>query len=231
VFSMLLCILGFWGTQPRLAETEEANIEDAGEGEPVSMKDLLTNKKFLYYLVIAALFSAVTGATYSFTPAYLTSLGMEATMASTILSVAVVFELPLILLSGKFMDKIPNKILLTICGAFVVLQMATYGLQAPLPIIIVITFLCKHPPAMLNIMTNMKVVNTVVDPRQQITGLSLVKAVQMAGTIVSNNIGGNIIDASGYPAMFMFLLGLSVVELVLVLLYRVPSGNDKKLFS
>ncbi len=41
VFSMLLCILGFWGTQPRLAETEEANIEDAGEGEPVSMKDIL----------------------------------------------------------------------------------------------------------------------------------------------------------------------------------------------
>ena len=231
IFTMLLCILGFWGTNPRLAEAEEAEIADDGDGEPVSSKGLLTNKMFLYYLVTAALFTAVTSATYSFTPAYLTSLGMEATLASTILSVAAVCELPLILFSGKFMDKIPNRILLIVCSALICLQMAVYGLALPVPIIIVVTFLCKHPPAMLNIMTNMKVVNTIVDPRQQISGLSLVKAVQMFGSIISVNVGGRIIDAVGYPGMFLFLLALIAVELVMVVFYRIPSGNDKKLFS
>lgn len=77
----------------------------------------------------------------------------------------------------------------------------------------------------------MKIVNTIVDPRLQITGLALVKACQSFGTIVSNNIGGNIADANGYPAMILFLLGIIVVGLVGVVFFKVPSGNDKKLFS
>ena len=84
---------------------------------------------------------------------------------------------------------------------------------------------------MLNIMTNMKVVNTIVDPRLQITGLALVKTCQSFGTIISNNIGGRIVDATGYPMMFMFLLGMISVSTVLVAFFNVPSGNDKKLFS
>ena len=229
IISTLLCILGFWGTQPRLAETEEANIE--GDGEPVSMKDLIKNKRFLYYLVIQILFAAVTGATYSFCPAYLTSKGMEATLASTILSVAALCELPVTIFSARFMDKVANKILLFVCSGMIVVQMAAYAFDLPLILIIVVTLICKHPPVMLNIMTNMKVVNTIVDPRLQITGLALVKTCQSFGTIISNNIGGRIVDATGYPMMFMFLLGMISVSTVLVAFFNVPSGNDKKLFS
>ena len=229
IISTLLCILGFWGTQPRLAETESAEIE--GHDEPVSMKDLLKNRLFLFYLLLQILFSATTGATYSFCPAFLTSKGMEATLASTILSVAAVCELPVTLLSAKFMDKIPNKVLLLVGFGLVCAQMAVYGLDFPLPLIVVVTFLCKHPPVMLNIMTNMKVVNTIVDPRLQISGLALVKTCQSFGVIISNNIGGRIVDAAGYPPMFLFLLALVAVGTVGVVFFPVPSGNDKKLFS
>jgi OHS family lactose permease-like MFS transporter len=229
IFTMLLCILGFWGTQPRLAEAEEAVIE--GNDEPVSMKDLLKNRQFLYYLVLQILFVAVTGATYSFCPAFLTSKGLDPSLASTILAVAALTELPFIIFSSKYMDKIPNKVLLLVCFALIVVQMAAYGFDLPLPVIIAITFLCKHPPVIVNIMTNMKVVNTIVDARLQITGLALVKACQSFGTIISNNVGGNIVDASGYPPMFLFLLVLIVVGTVGVMFFNVPSGNDKKLFS
>ena len=229
IFTMLLCILGFWGTQPRLAEAEEAVIE--GNDEPVSMKDLLKNRQFLYYLVLQILFVAVTGATYSFCPAFLTSKGLDPSLASTILAVAALTELPFIIFSSKYMDKIPNKVLLLVCFALIVVQMAAYGFDLPLPVIIAITFLCKHPPVIVNIMTNMKVVNTIVDARLQITGLALVKACQSFGTIISNNVGGNIVDASGYPPMFLFLLALIVVGTVGVMFFNVPSGNDKKLFS
>jgi OHS family lactose permease-like MFS transporter len=229
IFTMLLCILGFWGTQPRLAEAEEAVIE--GNDEPVSMKDLLKNRQFLYYLVLQILFVAVTGATYSFCPAFLTSKGLDPSLASTILAVAALTELPFIIFTSKYMDKIPNKVLLLVCFALIVVQMAAYGFDLPLPVIIAITFLCKHPPVIVNIMTNMKVVNTIVDARLQITGLALVKACQSFGTIISNNVGGNIVDASGYPPMFLFLLALIVVGTVGVMFFNVPSGNDKKLFS
>ena len=229
IFAMLLAILGFWGTNPRVPEAEQANIDN--DGEPVSTKDLLTNKLFLYYLVLQVLFAAVTGAAYSFCAAYLTNKGLDASLASTFLAVAALIEIPLLLFSSKFMDKIPNKVLLLGVFAMVVIEMVIYGLNMPLPLIIVATFIGRHPPAIINIMTNMKVVNTIVDPRQQITGLALVKTCQSFGTIISNNIGGRIADAAGYPAMFMFLLAMIVVGLVGVVFFKVPSGNDKKLFS
>lgn len=233
IIAMLIAIFGFWGTNPRLAETEAAKIEDAesADVEPVSTKTLLTNKKFLYYLILQILFSAVTGAAYSFCPAFLTTKGLEASTASTILAVATLLEIPLLLFSSKFMDKIANKTLLLAVFALVVIEMVVYGLNMPLPLVIVATFLGRHPPAIINIMTNMKVVNTIVDARQQIAGLALVKTCQSFGTIISNNIGGRIADVAGYPAMFLFLLVLIAVGLLGVVFFRVPSGNDKKLFS
>ncbi len=233
IIAMLIAILGFWGTNPRLAETEAANIEasESDEVEPVSTKTLLSNKKFLYYLVLQILFSAVTGAAYSFCPAFLTSKGLEASTASTILAVATLLEIPLLLFSSKFMDKIANKTLLMGIFVLVVIEMVVYGLNLPLPLVIVATFLGRHPPAIINIMTNMKVVNTIVDARQQIAGLALVKTCQSFGTIISNNIGGRIADAAGYPAMFLFLLAMIAVGLAGVVFFQVPSGNDKKLFS
>ena len=229
IFAMLLAILGFWGTNPRLPEAETANIEN--DGEPVSTKDLLTNKLFLYYLVLQVIFAAVTGAAYSFCAAYLTNKGLDASLASTFLAVAALIEIPLLLFSSKFMDKIPNKVLLMGVFAMVVIEMVIYGLNMPLPLIIIATFIGRHPPTIINIMTNMKVVNTIVDPRQQITGLALVKTCQSFGTIISNNIGGRIVDTAGYPAMFLFLLAMVAVGLVGVVFFKVPSGNDKKLFS
>lgn len=229
IFAMLLAILGFWGTNPRVPEAETANIEN--DGEPVSAKDLLTNKKFLYYLVLQTIFAAVTGAAYSFCSVFLTSKGLEASSASTILSIATLLEIPLLLFSSKFMDKISNKVLLLAVFGMVVVEMVVYGLDMPLPLIIVATFIGRHPPAIINIMANMKVVNTIVDPRQQITGLALVKTCQSFGTIISNNIGGNIADAAGYPAMFLFLLAMIAAGMVGVVFFAVPSGNDKKLFS
>ncbi len=234
IIAMLIAIFGFWGTNPRLAETEAANIEAEETEEevaPVSTKDLLTNKKFLYYLVLQILFSATTGAAYSFCPAFLTSKGLEASTASTFLAIATLLEIPLLLFSSKFMDKIANKTLLMGIFVLVVIEMVVYGLNLPLPLVIVATFLGRHPPAIINIMTNMKVVNTIVDARQQIAGLALVKTCQSFGTIISNNIGGRIADAAGYPAMFLFLLALVAVGLAGVIFFQVPSGNDKKLFS
>ena len=221
IIAMLIAIFGFWGTNPRLAETEAANIEasESDEVEPVSTKTLLSNKKFLYYLVLQILFSAVTGAAYSFCPAFLTSKGLEASTASTILAVATLLEIPLLLFSSKFMDKIANKTLLMGIFVLVVIEMVVYGLNMPLPLVIVATFLGRHPPAIINIMTNMKVVNTMV------------KTCQSFGTIISNNIGGRIADAAGYPAMFLFLLAMIAVGLAGVVFFQVPSGNDKKLFS
>lgn len=131
IFTTLLCILGFWGTQPRLAETEEANIEADDDTEPVSMKDLIKDRRFLYYLALQILFMAAAGATYSFCPAFLVSKGLDASVASTVLSVAALTELPFIIFSSKYMDKVPNKVLLIVCFALVTVNMVVFAFDLP----------------------------------------------------------------------------------------------------
>ena len=84
---------------------------------------------------------------------------------------------------------------------------------------------------MLFIMINLKVVNTIVDSKYQVTALSLVYTVRNFASIIFQNIAGFILDTSTYSHMFMGCFGVIVFAFILVLFFRIPSGNDQKLFE
>jgi len=142
----------------------------------------------------------------------------------------VVCELPLVLFAGKFMDRVPNKALLVGAFACVVAQMASYALMLPAPAQIALTLLGKHPAGMLLIMANLKVVNTIVDQRQQLTALALVSAAQNLTTVALNPVAGVVLDAHGYQAMFALGLAGAAVALAMALAFRVKDGNGSGLF-
>lgn len=228
VASMLVTIAGLWGTEPKFKEV--APSEDAPR-EKVSARTLLSNRPFLYYLTFMALRQGAVAAPNTYFPAYLTGAGMDATLVSTILSVAVVCELPLVLLAGRFMDRVPNKALLMGAFACVVAQMASYALMLPAPVQVALTLLGKHPAGMLLIMANLKVVNTIVDQRQQLTALALVSTAQNLTTVALNPVAGVVLDTHGYQAMFALGLAGAAVAFALALAFRVKDGNGSGLFS
>lgn len=225
VLTMILCIIGLVETEPDIKK------EAAKENEKVKTLTLFKNKKFVYYLAICAIFYGVTNMSNTFVPSMLTDKGLDVDVTSTILSIAVFCEAPLVLFSNRFMDKIANKTLLIISISMVCLQCAVYGFNLPLIFIVLITFLAKHPSGMLYIMINLKVINTLIDENQQITALAYVATLKNLVAIIFQNVAGNILDVTTYSNLYLICFGWMLVALILVIFFKISSGNDKKLFN
>ncbi len=224
VFTMFLCILGLLGTQPHM-QKQSQNVEK------VKTRDILKNKKFLYYLLICSLFYGVTYMSNTFIPSMLTDKGLDVGITSTVLSIAVFCEAPLVLLSSHFMDCLSNKTLLMIATTMVCVQCAVYGLDMPMWMTVIVTFLVKHPAGMLFIMINLKVVNTLIDEKHQITALAIVATLKNLVSIIFQNAAGYILDMSSYSYLYMICLICMVISLLLVIFFKIDRGNEKRLFS
>ncbi len=225
VLTMLLCVAGLLGTEP--AE----GIHKAENGEKVRILDLFKNGKYVYYLGLCVIFYGITNMSNVFIPSMLTDRGLDVGIASVILSIAVLCEAPLVFFSYRFMDKIANKTLLFVAMGLVCVQCAVYGFNLPMPFVILATLIAKHPAGMLYIMVNLKVVNTLIDEKQQITALAFVATLKNLAAIVFQNIAGQVLDATSYSHLFLLCFGCMLGDLALLAFFRIGSGNDKPLFN
>jgi len=227
IVSMLLALVGLAGTEPHFKEAAENRdaVPTASSGH------LLSNRSLLLYLVFMGLSAGAIASPNTYFPAFLTDSGMDTGLVSTILSVAVVCELPLVLFSGRFMDRIPNKTLLVATFSVVLAQLASYALMAPSWAQIALTLVGKHPAGMLLIMANLKVINTIVDKNQQMSALALVKTVQNLATIALNAASGPVLDAYGYQPMFALNCCVMGLAFALMWSFKVKDGNGSGLFA
>ena len=224
IITMILCIIGLLGTQTpsELGQNNE---------EKTKTSTLFHNYKYLYYLIIAAIFQGITNMANTYIPAMFQNDGLKVSLVSTILSFAVLCEAPLVLFSHKFMDKLTNKRLLIIAYSMITIQFLCYALNVWLPLKVIITLITKHPSGMLFIMINVKIVSTLVPKEHQITALAFVQTLRNLSSIIFQNIAGQILDISSYQILFALSLIVIVVGFVLVILFKVPSGKDQKLFN
>ncbi len=224
IITMILCIIGLLGTKTpsELGQNNE---------EKTKTSTLFHNYKYLYYLIIAAIFQGITNMANTYIPAMFQNDGLKVSLVSTILSFAVLCEAPLVLFSHKFMDKLTNKRLLIIAYSMITIQFLCYALNVWLPLKVVITLITKHPSGMLFIMINLKIVSTLVPKEHQITALAFVQTLRNLSSIMFQNIAGQILDISSYQILFALSLIVIVVGFVLVILFKVPSGKDQKLFN
>lgn len=224
IITMILCIIGLLGTQTpsELGQNNE---------EKTKTSTLFHNYKYLYYLIIAAIFQGITNMANTYIPAMFQNDGLKVSLVFTILSFAVLCEAPLVLFSHKFMDKLTNKRLLIIAYSMITIQFLCYALNVWLPLKVIITLITKHPSGMLFIMINLKIVSTLVPKEHQITALAFVQTLRNLSSIIFQNIAGQILDISSYQILFALSLIVIVVGFVLVILFKVPSGKDQKLFN
>ncbi|RHM63150.1 MULTISPECIES: MFS transporter [Coprobacillaceae] len=224
IITMILCIIGLLGTQTPhdLVKKEVTNEKD---------HHLIHNHQYLYYLVIACLFQGLTNMANTYIPSMFHHEGLAVGVVSTILSFAVLCEAPIVLFSHKFMDKLANKKLLIIAYMMIIVQFLCYAFNVAMPFQVIITLLTKHPSGMLFIMINLKVVSTLVDEKHQITALAIVQTLRNLSSIVFQNIAGMILDVSTYQILFMISVIILIVGLVLVLFFKIPDGNNQKLFN
>lgn len=224
IITMTLCIIGLLGTETPddLAQEKE---------EKTKTSTLFHNHKYLYYLVIASVFQGITNMANTYIPAMFQNDGLPVNIVSTILSFAVICEAPLVLFSHKFMDKLSNKKLLIITYTMISIQFLCYAFNVWLPLKVFVTLVTKHPSGMLFIMINLKVVNTLVPQEHQITALAFVQTLRNLSSIIFQNIAGQILDVSSYQVLFALSSIIIAIGFILVFLFKVPSGKDRKIFN
>ena len=228
VLTMLLCIIGLIGT---VENKELEEIETNKEENRGYFSELFKNKKYIYYLIISGLFFGITNIGNTYISAMFQSEGMEVSLVSVILSIAVICEAPIVFFSNKFMDKISSKNLLIIAFAVAIMQCLIYGFDFWMPLKIFATLIAKHPAGMLFIMINLKIVNTLVDQKNQITALALVQTIKNLASIVFQNMAGYILDFTTYQILFLMCMVILTIGLILVLFFKIPEMKNKKLFE
>ena len=184
----------------------------------------------LIYLIITGLFFGVSSLGNTYIPSMLTHDGLSTSFASTLLSVAVVCEAPLVFFSYTFMDKLSNKTLIVMAYIMMLMQYGIYAFDTTLSLKVIATFIGKHPAGMLLTMINLKVVFTIVDKHQQITALAFIQTMRNLSSIVFTNVGGHLLDATSYTTMYRVCLMILIIGMIIVIFYRIPSGKNTRLF-
>lgn len=224
VITMILCIIGLLGTETPHDLSQEKVVK-------TKTSTLLHNHKYLYYLIIAAIFQGITNMANTYIPAMFQNDSLPVNLVSTILSFAVLCEAPIVLFSHKFMDKLSNKKLLIIAYVMISIQFLSYAFNIWLPLKVFVTLITKHPSGMLFIMINLKIVNTLVPKEHQITALAFVQTLRNLSSIIFQNIAGQILDVSSYQTLFSLSCIIIAIGFILVLLFKIPSGKDQKMFN
>ncbi|UTX64053.1 MFS transporter [Streptococcus constellatus] len=230
VFIGMMCvsILGVFGIDPKHNQGSKKATQMKNDS---SIGKIFNNKTYLFYLLIVALYSGVGNTGHTYIPSMLEHSGLSVNMATTVVAISVICESPLIFFSYLFMDKVPIKKLLYIPLGILLLQYVIYGLDLGLTSKILLTLMSKHATGMLLIMVTLKIVANIVDENYLVTAIALVQTARNLGTILIQNIAGDIIDKSGYEMMSLFLAGVMVLVLVLAFFLKVPNKSNQKLFG
>lgn len=231
VLSIFLSIIGVLGTEEDEATLNRIRNSKNKTRSNTSALSLFKNKPLIIYILIAGIFYGATSIGNIYIAPMLENEGIRVSLVSTILSVAVLIEMPIVFFSHKFMDKIANKKLLFIAFIAVVIQTFIYWLNLWTPSIVIATLLFKHPPGMLFVMINLKVVNTLVDEDYQITALALIQTFRNLSSIIFQNLSGQILNFTTYQNLYLLVFIILLLGLIIVSFYQIPSGNDKKTFS
>ena len=219
----LLCVIGILGTHSILPPVEK--IE-----EKVSMVSVFKIKHIPYYLIIVCLFYGITNVHHLYLPAMLKQNGLPINNVSTVIFFSTLSEVPVILLSRFYMNCFSNKQLLMSVFVLLFVQFFTFSFISSLIIQIIIVFLTKTVATMAFVMINLRIISTIVDNARQNTALSLVSACKSFSSILFQMFAGYLIDFTGYQMFYFVLFICSVVGMILVFFFKVPTNKDLKVF-
>ena len=221
----LVTIAGFVGT-------EDFDAPQAGDAAPLEkprLSSLLQNRQFFLFLVVAFLFSACSGVNMNYAPVLLADMGLSTGAVGTVLFFSTLVEIPLILFSNRYMDRLSGKFLMAAALAIICVQCGCYGLTRSLAVVVVVMIAIKAIASTLYVMITLKMVRNLLGAEITTTGLSVVNSVNNLATILMQNAAGVLVDHSDIHTLYLVLCGLAVVGLLLTLLLKV--SNREKVFA
>lgn len=225
---LLCCLVGLHSTVEKKSVKKYLSPDDVllEQGEFP-----LKNKTYVFYLCVIFIFYGIFNVSGTHIPAMLVQNGIDVQMASTIVSISVLCELPFVYFSYLFMDKVSNKTLLRTILCVLVMQMAMYAFIPIAWVKVFATLAGKHTIGMIFIMTNLKIVRTIIPQRYQVSALSFVAMAGSFSAIVLQNITGFYIAQHGYETGYMILFGCAVVALIAAMFLNIKDNQSLRMFD
>jgi PPP family 3-phenylpropionic acid transporter len=191
---------------------------------------LLKNPSFLLFLALCLLFRGVLTVGTTYLQPLLMSHGLSVSASGTVVFIATMTEVPLLLFSGRMIDRIRSRPALMACFAALAGVLLCLGLSPALPPIIVASILRPLVGMVFNMLA-LKITMLLAPGDLTSTAIGLTGAAKCLGVIGFQSMGGSLMDAMGIGALFVFLAALSAVGLLLSLFCKVKDDPSRTLFA
>ena len=223
----LITLIGLAGVElrPQAPAAENAQAEKKGP----KLSALAGNPQFFLFLGAAALFAGCSGVNINYSPVLLTTIGVPTGMVGTVLFFSTLVEVPLILFSHKFMDRLGGKTLTAICFVLAIAQYLVYGLVLSPAGVVAVMIGIKAIASTLYMMLCLKMVRCLLPGGLTTTGLAVVASVTNLSQLLLQNLGGWVASASGIRAMYLGMAILCGAGLALTGFLQVK--NEEKVFG
>lgn len=215
-----MCLLGLAGVEMRsgLKSPKE-------EGEKPCLSALRESPQFFLFLGAAFLFSGCSGVNMNYCTVLLGTLGVPTGVVGTVLFFSTLVEIPLILFSNKFMDRISGKTLTALCFVLAIIQYTIYGVAPWAWAVVATMVMVKAVASTLYMMLSLKMVRSLVPAGLTTTGLSVVASVNNLAAIILQNVSGWLVSVSSIPTLYLCMAGLCVLGLALTGFLKVENGE------
>ena len=202
-----------------------ATVRDRG-----SMLRVLKTPGFLLFLLLVLLFRGVLTVATTYLQPLLMEHGMSVAACGTVVFIATMTEGPLLLFSGRMMDRLRSRPALMACFAMLGAVLLCLGISPILPPVIAAS-LVRPLVGMVFNMLALKITILLAPGEQMSTAIGLTGAAKCVGVIAFQGMGGSLMDAMGIGALFVFLAALSAVGLLLSLFCKVKDDPQRSIFS
>lgn len=199
--------------------------------EPVSLRPLLHNRPYLFFIILIGLASGVGNIGHTYIQNLLMDNGLSVQTAATVVAISVVVEAPLIFFSDRFMDHWPLRVLIALPIGILCAQYTIYALPSPILLKVLITLLAKHTTGMVLIMVSLRFIAQQVNGKDLVLAMAIVQGARYLGTILLQPIAAHFIEVGGYQLMSFFLAGVVGLAFLLSFALKMPQGKVRSLFS
>lgn len=199
--------------------------------EPVSLRPLLHNRPYLFFIILIDLASGVGNIGHTYIQNLLMDNGLSVQTAATVVAISVVVEAPLIFFSDRFMDHWPLRVLIALPMGILCAQYAIYALPSPILLKVLVTLLAKHTTGMVLIMVSLRFIAQQVNGKDLVLAMAIVQGARYLGTILLQPIAAHFIEVGGYQLMSFFLAGVVGLAFLLSFALKMPQGKVPSLFN
>lgn len=199
--------------------------------EPVSLRPLLHNRPYLFFIILIGLASGVGNIGHTYIQNLLMDNGLSVQTAATIVAISVVVEAPLIFFSDRFMDHWPLRVLIALPMGILCAQYTIYALPSAILLKVLITLLAKHTTGMVLIMVSLRFIAQQVNGKDLVLAMAIVQGARYLGTILLQPIAAHFIEVGGYQVMSFFLAGVAGLAFLLSFALKMPQGKVRSLFN